>query len=361
MLTTSGHDRAGGECQAPRSLRRRLTFLALLSCISLNGCYYLQAARGQIEVLRKREPIPAVLADDATPEGVAERLRLVQEARNFSIAELAMPDNGSYRSYADLGRDFALWSIFAAPELSLDPLTWCYPIVGCVAYRGYFREATARREADDLSARGFDVHVAAVPAYSTLGRFDDPVLNTMLRWDDLQLVSTVFHELAHQVLYIADDTGFNESFATAVEEIGLERFLRARESGPAFAAYEERRQRRRELMELVNAARADLQIFYNETLDDDEKRLLKENRLERLQSDIAELLGTHGIDSVALLSPWNNAKLLSFNLYEGWLPAFRRVYELCDCEIMCFYDESRRLSELERAERERYLESLASR
>lgn len=346
-----------------RSTPTRHAIAALLvSCASLGGCYYLQAARGQIEVLRKREPIPEVLADDTTPERIADRLRLVQAARNFSIDELAMPDNGSYRSYADLERDFALWSIFAAPELSLDPLTWCYPVVGCVAYRGYFREETARREAGELSSRGFDVHVVGVPAYSTLGRFDDPVLNTMLRWDDLQLVSTVFHELAHQVLYIPDDTGFNESFATAVEEIGMERFLLARESGPAFAAYEDRKRRRRELMDLVAAARADLQIYYNETLDDDEKRLLKENRLERLQAEIAELFDAHGIDAGAsLLAPWNNARLLSFNLYEGWLPAFRRVYERCDRDIRCFYDEARRLSALERAERERYLESLATR
>lgn len=334
----------------------------LIVCTGLGGCYYLQAARGQLEVLCKREPIPDVLADETTPAFVADRLRLVQAARDFSVRDLAMPDNGSYRSYADLDRDYVLWSIFAAPELSLEPLTWCYPVVGCVAYRGYFRETSAEREAGELAERGFDVHVAGVPAYSTLGRFDDPVLNTMLRWDELQLVATLFHELAHQVLYIPDDTGFNESFATAVEEIGMERFLAARNSAQDFAAYAERRQSRRELADLVADARTDLEAYYRETLDDDEKRLLKENRLEQLQAAIARWLDTRGVEGPAgLLASWNNARLLSFNLYEGQVPGFRRIYEDCDKDIRCFYDEATRLSQEERAERDRYLDSLATR
>ena len=191
-------------------------------CCLLSACYYVQATRGQIEVLSKREPIDEVLASPETDDELGRRLRLVQEAREFSIDELGLPDNDSYRSYSDLERDFVVWNVFAAPEFSLQAREWCYPIVGCVSYRGYFSETAAREEADRLARKGFDVAVGGVPAYSTLGNFADPVLSTMMRWDDVRLVSTLFHELAHQVLYIKDDTAFNESFATAVEEIGIE-------------------------------------------------------------------------------------------------------------------------------------------
>ena len=194
-------------------------------CFLLPACYYVQATRGQIEVLSKRQPIDEVLASPETAEELGRRLRLVQEARQFSIDELYLPDNKSYRSYSDLERDFVVWNVFAAPEFSLEAREWCYPIVGCVSYRGYFSEEAANGEAAKLRRKGFDSAVGGVPAYSTLGNFNDPVLNTMMRWDDVKLVSTLFHELAHQVLYIKDDTAFNESFATAVEEIGIERWL----------------------------------------------------------------------------------------------------------------------------------------
>jgi predicted aminopeptidase len=329
---------------------------------SLSACYYLQAVRGQLEILCKREPIAEVLADTATPEEVAMRLRLVQDARDFSIEALGMPDNDTYRSYADLERDYAVWSIFAAPELSLDALNWCYPVVGCVAYRGSFRHERAIEEAQDLESRGFDVYVGGVPAYSTLGRFDDPVLNTMLRWDDLQLVGTVFHELAHQVLYIADDTAFNESFATAVEEIGVERFLSRRGSDAGLALYRQRQLQRNAMRELVGNARDDLERYYTETLDDDEKRLLKEHRLEQLSADLRALFTVPaGLPANDFFMPWNNARLLSFSLYAGWVPAFQRMYTDCGRDIECFYAEAIRVSQLERAGRERYLEVLATR
>jgi predicted aminopeptidase len=338
------------------------TALLLVIFSSLSGCYYLQAVRGQLEILCKREPIAEVLADTATPDELAKRLRLVQDARDFSIEALGMPDNGTYRSYADLQRDYAVWSIFAAPEFSLDALNWCYPVVGCVAYRGYFRQERALEEARELESRGFDVYVGGVPAYSTLGRFDDPVLNTMLHWDDLQLVGTVFHELAHQLLYIADDTAFNESFATAVEEIGVERFLSSRGSDAALGVYRQRKMQRNALRELVGDARDDLERYYRETLDDDEKRLLKEHRLEELSTDLRALFrAPTGLPASDFFTPWNNARLLSFSLYASWVPAFLRMYADCGRDIECFYTEAKRVSQLERAERERHLELLATR
>ena len=328
----------------------------------LQGCYYMQAASGQIEVLTKREPIDEVIADPATPSDVSRRLQLVQNARAYSIAELGLPDNDSYRSYADLEREFVVWSIFAAPEFSLQPRRWCYPIVGCVSYRGYFKEQAARREASKLEAQGLDVFVAGVAAYSTLGRFDDPVLNTMLRWSDSQLVGVLFHELAHQVLYIRDDTAFNESFATAVEEYGVQKYLADRGKSEQFEDYERQKRFRRDVMRLVNAARDDLRTYYSETIDADEKRLLKDHRVERLVVDLRELLESDGRDADAWLrAPFNNARLVSFSLYEGYLPAFRQMLADCNEDLPCFYAEARRVSGLDTGAREAHLAELATR
>ena len=338
--------------------------IALLFIVvaALHGCYYMQAASGQIEILRKREPIGDVIADPATPPDVSRRLELVEDARAFSITELGLPDNDSYRTYADLEREFVVWSIFAAPEFSLEPRRWCYPIVGCVSYRGYFREQAARQEAAKLAAQGLDVHVGGVAAYSTLGRFDDPVLNTMMQWGDTQLIGVLFHELAHQVLYIRDDTGFNESFATAVEEYGVRKYLADRGRSELIDDYEQQRQFRRRVMQLVNAARDDLGTYYSETIDPDEKRLLKEHRLERLVVDLRALLESDGRDAAAWFSaPFNNARLVSFSLYEGYLPAFRQMLADCDNELQCFYDEARRVSGLDADAREAHLAVLATR
>lgn len=334
----------------------------LVVVFALNGCYYMQAAGGQFEVLRKREPIREVILDPDTPPDVARRLELVQDARTFSIRELGLPDNDSYRTYADLEREFVVWSIFAAPEFSLEPRRWCYPIVGCVSYRGYFKEQAARREAAKLTAEGLDVFVGGVAAYSTLGRFDDPVLNTMMQWGDTQLIGVLFHELAHQVLYIRDDTAFNESFATAVEEYGVQKYLAERGRGELYADYERQKRFRREVMELINAARSDLRTFYSETIDADEKRLLKEHRLERLVADLRTLLESDGRDADAWLrAPFNNARLVSFTLYEGYLPSFRQMLAECEDHLPCFYAEARRVSELDAEARKAHLAELATR
>ena len=191
---------------------------AVVLLFQSGGCYYMQAISGHSDLMSRRQPVDEVIADEAVPEEIRVKLALVQEARDFAVTELLLPDNDSYRSYADLERDYVVWNVFAAPEFSLEPVTWCFPVAGCVAYRGYFDEEDARAKAEQMREDGFDVATGGIPAYSTLGRFDDPVLNTMMRWRDTDLVATIFHELAHQVLYVKDDTAFNESFATAVEE-----------------------------------------------------------------------------------------------------------------------------------------------
>ncbi len=314
--------------------------------LSQSACYYAQAARGQYDVLRRSEPIDEVLAADSTPDELARQLTLVQEARQFAVDELLLPDNDSYRSYADLERSYVVWNVFAAPEFSLQPRTWCFPVAGCVAYRGYFDEQDAQRKAAQLQAEGFDVAVGGVPAYSTLGRFDDPVLNTMLRWQDTDLVATIFHELAHQVLYIKDDTAFNESFATAVADIGLERWLLRKGESDEFDAYQDRRRVREGLVAIIRDANEDLETLYDSTVDEDTMRTAKEDRLRQLADDLQAQLAASGMDSPGWLGgPLNNARLVSIGLYELDLDRFRALYEECVRELECFY---RRAEELAR-------------
>ena len=204
--------------------RPSLLFLMLV-LPSLTGCYLMQAAGGQMELVSKREPIHSVLSNPATTEKLRGRLEYVTAARDFASRELGLPDNASYRSYADLQRPYVVWNVFAADEFSVEPKRWCFPIAGCVVYRGYFKESAAQAYALKMRMRGNDAMVGGVAAYSTLGHFKDPVLNTMMGWSDAQLAGTLFHELAHQVVYIPGDSEFNEAFATAVEEVGLERPL----------------------------------------------------------------------------------------------------------------------------------------
>jgi len=339
----------------------RVKTIALLACfVCLSACYYVQATRGQLEVLRKREPIDEILESPDTSEELSRKLALVQDARQFSVDELGLPDNKSYRSYSDLERDYVVWNVFAAPEFSLDPREWCYPVVGCVSYRGYFSQEAARKEADKLGKKGFDVAVGGVPAYSTLGNFNDPVLNTMMRWDDLQLVSTLFHELAHQVLYIKNDTAFNESFATAVEEIGIERWLATTGREQDMQVYRERKDLHRELMDLVNSAREDLRAYYARDVDAAEKRHLKAMRLERLSVDVSGVLGAAGrADNHWLSSELNNARLLPMALYEERVPAFRALFAECEFDFTCFYDRTKAVSKLDKPERDARLDDLA--
>jgi len=319
--------------------------LILVLSLLLSGCYYMQAATGQLELNRKREPIEEVLQDEDTSPQLAARLRLVQEARQFSVDELGLPDNKSYQTYADIERDFVIWNVIAAPEFSTQPRTWCFPVAGCVGYRGYFSQDDAQHESEKLAAKGFDVVVGGVAAYSTLGKFNDPVISSMMNWDDVELVGVLFHELAHQVLYVKGDTGFNESFATAVEEFGVLRWLESRDQVDDIAAYRKSRQLRQDLMSLVADARVELDDLYASDLDDKAMRRQKETRLHSLGEDAAGLLQRNGRDGTKWLNgELNNARLVSMTLYEGRLPEFRTLLDQCEQRIECFYEESRALA-----------------
>ncbi|MBS0396230.1 MAG: aminopeptidase, partial [Proteobacteria bacterium] len=236
-------------------MRLRLVLLAA-ALVPLGGCYLLASARGQLELNARRVPVARLLAAPDTAPALRAQLALAARIRDFASRELGLPDNASYRSYADIGRPYVLWNVFATPEFGVDPVRWCFPVAGCVAYRGYFSERRARDFALELEARGDDAVVSGVPAYSTLGHFADPLLSTMLRWDETELAALVFHELAHQVVYVRGDTAFNEGFASVVEAEGVRRWLESEGRGEALAGYRAREARYAEVAALVAEARA---------------------------------------------------------------------------------------------------------
>lgn len=328
-----------------------VTALLLVSgCASLD--YYAHLARGQYALLAAREPIAALVAAPGTDETLRARLKLAQDARRYASAELALPDNGSYTAYADLGRPWVIRNLFAAPEFSLEPVEQCFPIAGCVAYRGYYDNTRAEAEAARLRLLGHETFIGDVPAYSTLGWFDDPLLSTMLRWDDAQLVGTIFHELAHQQVYLPGDTAFNESFASYVEREGLRRWQVARgwpQAGGVHSLREE------QFIALMLALRERLQAIYDRDVADDGKRAAKRAAIEAMRADYRRLRdevwqGYAGYDDFAL-GEINNARLLPFSLYHALVPQFARLHAEAGGDWPAFYQRVQALADVDDATR----------
>lgn len=321
---------------------RLLPGLLLLSVLS--GCHLSHLTAGQYDLLSRRHPIADVLADANTRADLRRQLERVLEARAFAVRALHLPDNDSYRDYADLERPYAVWNVFATPEFSMTGKTWCYPFSGCVAYRGYFDEARARADAEDLKAEGWDVHVAGVPAYSTLGWFDDPVLSTMLSWDDDRLVETLFHELAHQQLYVEGDTAFNESFASFVGEEGLRQYRAAHGKPPPDTQSASREDR---FLQLLLAARARLEAIYAQPLNHEAMRAAKQATFTQLRGDYAALKkswnGYAGYDGW-FVGELNNAKLLPVGLYNQRVPEFAALFRAVGGDWRLFYDKATTLA-----------------
>lgn len=328
-------------------------FLPLALAAMLSGCgnlgYYAHLAKGQYQLLSQREKISAIVADPSRDEKLRSRLKRVAAARAWAIQALGLPDNGSYTLYADLGRPYVVWNVFAAPEFSLEPVQHCFLVVGCLAYRGYFDEAGAKAKSAELAAAGNDVYVSGIPAYSTLGWFDDPVLSSMMRWDDEMLIGTVFHELAHQKLYVKNDTAFNESFASFVEEEGLRQYLAV--SGQTSDAHRLYKQRQHQFVQMVLGAREQLAGIYAGGLTPEEMRARKLAVLASLRRDYAQLRdqqwqGWNGYDRW-FEGELNNAKLLPFGLYDAWIPAFATLYAQQHQQWNAFYAAAKKLGELE--------------
>jgi predicted aminopeptidase len=340
---------------AVRALGVGLSFLALTGCGTL---YLAQAARGQWEVLHGRRPIASVMSDERTPAELRARLAAVTDARDFATQELGLPDNKSYRSYADLKRTFVVWNVVAAPEFSVEPLHWCFPIAGCVAYRGYFAEHSADKFAAELKRRGDDVLVAGVPAYSTLGRFADPVLNTMLIYGDRELAAIIFHELAHELIYAAGDSEFNEAFAVTVEETGLARYLKFKGREADLAEYRAERAHELAFNLLIAQRRAQLAHLYASKLPEDAMRARKHDEFTALAEDIRALEHRDGASSG--YEEWigeglNNAHLASVATYFDCVPGFERLLAREDGDLPRFYAAVRELAKQPQAERHREL------
>jgi predicted aminopeptidase len=313
----------------PPSRPARLFALAA-ACVALPGCYYVHVAAGQLEMSGRREPIAGIVARPDTDPVLRARLELAAQARDFAVTELGLPDNGSYRAFADLGRRYATWNVFAAPEFSVEARRWCFPVAGCVSYRGYFDEARAAREADKLRARGYDSFVAPSIAYSTLGHLRDPVLNTMLVYGDTELAAFLFHELAHQAAYAQGDSDFNEAFANVVEYEGVRRWL-AREGNPAeLEKFVALRRRQGEAAGLMVAARARLAVLYAGPLMPEAMRVEKAGELARLRAALAA--GGHPAGG-----EFNNARLVAVATYERCVPALQAELDRLGNDLPAFY------------------------
>jgi predicted aminopeptidase len=319
----------------------RAVFIALCLAGATSACstvdYYRQAIGGHLHVMLKREAIEKVLVQPDTPGALRRKLELVSTAREFASNELGLPDNGSYRSYADLGRPYVVWNVFATPALSLEPVTSCFLFVGCLSYRGYFDATDALREGERLRQSGHDVFVGGVAAYSTLGWFDDPVLNTMLVWDDARIVEVIFHELAHQRIYAPDDSVFNESFATTLAQAGLARWAAL---DPANRWIDpDRVQRDAAFYDLLLGYRSRLEAAYASG-DDTTKRARKTALFDQLRQDYTALKaafgGYTGFDEW-MASDLNNAKLSSIATYHDYVPGFRTILARTNNDFERFY------------------------
>lgn len=343
---------------------RILVAAVILATLNAGGCaigYYTQALRGQLELSSSSEPIEDLLKDETLPAELRTRLEAVLEIRRFASDELGLPDNNSYRKYADLGRPYVVWNVFAAQEFSVDPKTWCFLIVGCVGYRGYFKEEKAEAYAARLATDGLDVYVGGVAAYSTLGRFDDPVLNTMLHWPDERLGGIIFHELAHQVLYVKDDSAFSEAFATAVEEIGVRLWISQNGTEADLSRYHRERSHRTAFGLLVNQTRDKLRDLYARELSDTEMRETKNLVFAGMKAQYRRMRDTwggyNGYDAW-FARELNNAHLASVATYRQYLPAFRLMFARASRDLAVFYEDVLELSQRSKPDRDAFIREL---
>ncbi|SOE18262.1 predicted aminopeptidase [Hoeflea halophila] len=346
-----------------RNIIRLVIAIGLVTVLA--GCttvsYYAQSLNGHLEIMSARQNVDRLIGDASTAEPLRAQMTVARDIRRFASVELDLPDNASYRSYVDIGREYVTWAVFAAPEFSLMPKFWCFPVFGCVPYRGYFSKATAISTARELQEEGLDVHVSGITAYSTLGWTSDPLLSTMFGGDKTYLAALIFHELAHQRVYVNDDTAFNEAFAVAVETTGVRKWLRASGDEAALHRYEAGLERSADFVRLVARTRADLARIYAGPGSTDSRRVAKSAAIDELRSRYRHMRDTRwggysGYDAW-FEAPINNAKLAATSVYSDQVPAFVRLFELCSADYPRFYAAVHRLGRLARADRARALET----
>jgi len=328
--------------------------------------FYTQAIHGQCQIIHRETSIKRLLTRTNVEPQLSAKLRLVLSLRAFAETELGLEADGHYLKYADLGRRYAVWNVYAAPEFSLEARSWWYPIVGRMKYQGYFNEEAAQDYAARLAARGDDVFVGGVEAYSTLGWFRDPVLNTFIFDSETDLAELLFHELAHQKVFAPGDTDFNEAFATATAEEGVRRWMHSQQRPDALAQYESEERRQQEFVSLLSRTRAKLELLYTNAIASNtppaQTRARKAQVFADLKSEYESLKarwsGANDYDNWFSRPP-NNARLNTVETYYRWVPAFRRIlHERCNDQLEEFFREATRLTKLDKEARHQHLDSL---
>ncbi len=305
-----------------------IILLQTMACADLS--YYMHSAQGQVSIMQKMQDIDDVMQDETTQATLKRQLKLVGSIRQFAFEQLSLPESDSYTQYADIGRPYVLKNLFASDEFSTSLQSWCYPIVGCAGYRGYFDENKLEQFKSTLLQQGKDVYVANIPAYSTLGWFDDPVLNTFISWPEYRLAGLMFHELAHQRLYIDNDSQFNESFAMAVQYSGVEKWLQDKGQFEKLKRYKQYQQNRLKVISLIDQGRLNLTQLYEQNLGDNEKRSQKKQLLAQLRIDYEELSSEFEVPGgfkYWFKGELNNAKLASVSTYLSRVKAFRKLLQ----------------------------------
>jgi predicted aminopeptidase len=371
----SGAEATGGlrAAAAPHALTRRLLTVIAGSAL-VAGCavfgsgisrlsegvgYYWQTITGHLSILQRAEPVGSLLAQADLDDRTRQRLELASRIRRFAVTDLGLPDNGSYTRFADIKQPFVTWGVVAAPELSLRLTQWCFPVAGCVTYRGYYSLEAAEAYAAGLAAQGLDVQINGVPAYSTLGWLDDPLLSTFINYPDAEVARLIFHELSHQVVYVPGDSMFNESFASTVEQLGVERWLGLHGTPEQRLAYRQQRLRRDGFLELLGRHRDKLAAVYAARIPDDEKREGKRRAFEALKAEYQQMrqgpwAGFAGYDRW-FSRPLGNAHLGSIATYTTWVPVFRQLFDESGEDFARFYLKVGELAALDRAERQAFL------
>lgn len=342
-------------------LIRQVTIVVLLM-VCFSGCstigYYQQSISGHLKLISKRERIVDIVNDSARDEKLIQQLKLSERLRSFASQQLTLPENDSYRSYVQLDRPYVTWNVFAAPEYSIALQQWCFLIVGCVPYRGYFDESEANRYAEQLVKQGLDVYVAGVPAYSTLGWFDDPLLSSMLDRGEIVTASYIFHELAHQQYYLKGDGNFNEAFATAVEEIGVRAWLHAHERTEDIRRYEEWLLQKSVFSTFIKDNRDEFEMLYLQNFDTEKMQVEKQILIAEMRRKFIKLSDNNKhIERYSkwMSGPLNNAQLGAISLYRELVPSFHRIFALCGNDLERFFNYVKIIGKLPEEQRKEAL------
>jgi len=333
--------------------------LSSSACSTLG--YYHQSISGHLKLISKRQSIADIVKDTQQDEKLVAQLELAQQLRDFASQHLNLPENESYRSFVELDEPYVTWNVFAAPQFSTTLNQWCFLVVGCVPYRGYFDKQEAEVYAEQIAEQGQDVYVAGVPAYSTLGWFDDPLLSSMIDRGELVTAAYIFHELAHQQFYLKGDGAFNEAFATAVEEIGVSLWLNSQNRTEEIIRYENLIQQKSIFSDFVKNSRDEFDILYQQEFDTDKMQAEKEILIAEMRRKFSNLSEKN--EYIARYSRWmsgplNNAQLGAISLYREWVPSFRKIYELCENNFDKFYQNVEQIAGLPTAEREEMLRNI---